>query len=410
MRPPELVGAQRCRHHRSCRGFAHPRTAVQDRPAGESRRNRYPVRLRPPHLPGPVVAAEGEGSRWSWRHPGPHVARLKRLPSVFRRHRTRPRTPTLEKLQEPQKRPEARVDQRRTAHPTSSACPYWNPTRRPRGPQPAGIINRPREEVMGNLSKRRMDHGPRLKVAELSRRTEASIAAELGLTYPSRVSRPAGSRRLASARARAMVAQAGYVPNVVLRLELPGLPTTRRRHRPLRGARAQLCDELVKRHRHHLLALDNRLGICFENPARQAPRITRITAAVAEPRTVAPLRAGRRRATRSAATLEFANGLDRSRSLSAPWVGSDGHSGSLTSAHQSGRGHAGDSGCRASLRASGAHGGVRPQPGGFNHFLDVATEVGVMPRTRTRALAVPDPGHPACSAGARQRMSPSRRP
>lgn len=28
---------------------------------------------------------------------------------------------------------------------------------------------------------------------------------------------------------------------------------------------------------------------------------------------------------------------------------------------------------------SRAHGGVRPQPGGFNHFLDVATEVGVMP-------------------------------
>jgi hypothetical protein len=30
--------------------------------------------------------------------------------------------------------------------------------------------------------------------------------------------------------------------------------------------------------------------------------------------------------------------------------------------------------------------------------------------TRTRALAVPDPGHPACSAGARHRMCPSRSP
>lgn len=62
----------------------------------------------------------------------------------------------------------------------------------------------------------------------------------------------------------------------------------------------------------------------------------------------------------------------------APWVGSDGHSGSLTITHQSGRGHAGgpDAG---HLFVLGAHGGVRPQPGGFNHFLDVATEVGVMP-------------------------------
>ena len=36
------------------------------------------------------------------------------------------------------------------------------------------------------------------------------------------------------------------------------------------------------------------------------------------------------------------------------------------------------SGCRAFF-ALGAHGGVRPQPGGFNHFVDVATAVGVMP-------------------------------
>lgn len=38
-----------------------------------------------------------------------------------------------------------------------------------------------------------------------------------------------------------------------------------------------------------------------------------------------------------------------------------------------------ETGCRASLRTAGVHGGVRPQPDGFNHFLDVATVVGVMP-------------------------------
>jgi hypothetical protein len=33
-------------------------------------------------------------------------------------------------------------------------------------------------------------------------------------------------------------------------------------------------------------------------------------------------------------------------------------------------------GCRASLRTARVHGGVRPQPGGFNHLLNVATRGG----------------------------------
>jgi hypothetical protein len=36
-------------------------------------------------------------------------------------------------------------------------------------------------------------------------------------------------------------------------------------------------------------------------------------------------------------------------------------------------------GCRASLRAAGAHGALRPQPDRLNHEVDRATEVGVMP-------------------------------
>jgi hypothetical protein len=55
-------------------------------------------------------------------------------------------------------------------------------------------------------------------------------------------------------------------------------PTTRRRHRPLRWSQSPALRRTGQGHRHHLLALDNRLGICFDNPARQAPRITRITA------------------------------------------------------------------------------------------------------------------------------------
>ena len=94
----------------------------------------------------------------------------------------------------------------------------------------------------------------------------------------------------------------------------------------------------------------------------------------AEPRTVAPLRAGRRWATGAAAMCE----VQQMVVVATSWLGSDGHSGSLTIAHQSGRGHAGDPDA-GHLFALGAHGGVRPQPGGFNHLVDVATEVGVMP-------------------------------
>ena len=97
----------------------------------------------------------------------------------------------------------------------------------------------------------------------------------------------------------------------------------------------------------------------------------------AEPRTGAPLRAGRRWATRVAATSEFGGEVSAGRSLLPP-CRSDGHSGSLTIAHQSGRGHAGDPDA-GHLFALEAHGGVRPQPGGFNHFVDFATGVGVMP-------------------------------
>ena len=62
----------------------------------------------------------------------------------------------------------------------------------------------------------------------------------------------------------------------------------------------------------------------------------------AEPRTAAPLRADRRWATRIAAALALWEGASAKAVLWSPRIGSDGHSGSLTIAHQSGRGQAGD--------------------------------------------------------------------
>ena len=128
----------------------------------------------------------------------------------------------------------------------------------------------------------------------------------------------------------------------------------------------------------------------------------------AEPRTAAPLRAGWRWATRLPRWVSSFPGF-------SCWVlvDSSGRVGwSQRVAHQCPSKWAWAcrySGCRASLRARGAWWGAatarrvqslcRRRHRGGSHAA-----------TRTRALAVPDPGHPAFWASARQRMWPSRSP
>jgi hypothetical protein len=99
--------------------------------------------------------------------------------------------------------------------------------------------------------------------------------------------------------------------------------------------------------------------------------------ASAEPRTVAPLRAGQR----------WATGLLASTSGVVEMVQLMGLLGSLrrVTAGRSplpikvGVGMTNIRMPGISSRRGLTHGGVRPQPGGFNHFVDVATEVRVMP-------------------------------
>ena len=65
------------------------------------------------------------------------------------------------------------------------------------------------------------------------------------------------------------------------------------------------------------------------------------------------------------------------------------------------------------LFALGAHGGMGPQPGGFNHFRDFATGVGVMPLGERAPWLCPvrltRPRQPARGNGSRRRAGRSRR-
>jgi hypothetical protein len=124
----------------------------------------------------------------------------------------------------------------------------------------------------------------------------------------------------------------------------------------------------------------------------------------AEPRTAAPLRAGRRRATwrreGRSSQLAFVVNLVR-----RGW----GHSGTLHQCPKVG-GACRRAGCRASLRAArgawwGAATARRVQSLSRRRHRSGSHAV-----TRTRALAVPDPAHPASPTRSRQRIWPSRRP
>jgi len=131
--------------------------------------------------------------------------------------------------------------------------------------------------------------------------------------------------------------------------------------------------------------------------------------ALAEPRTAAPLRDGRRWATRSAAALAWWEGFSE-MGVGSPryWIGW-----SQRVAHHCPSKWAWAcrcSGCRASLRVGGDAWWGAATARRVQSLRRRRHRSGSHAVTRTRALAVPDPGHPACSPCARQRIWPSRRP